>query len=77
MVAITNEPALFDEEVIGPNVTVIPDDSPTGITTDDPDYNIRLGGFFIENTGFRYSNPKITITDKDTEQENGQQGYHC
>ena len=71
LVAVLSNPALFDDRVIGPNVTVIPDDSPSGIVTDDPRYNIRLAGFMVENTGFQYTNPTITITDKDTEQENG------
>lgn len=48
-----------------PKCTVIPDDSPIGIVSDDIRYDIRLGGFFIENTGFNYTNPTIEIYDKD------------
>jgi len=48
-----------------PKCTVIPDDSPIGIVSDDPRYDIRLGGFFVENTGFNYTNPTIEIFDKD------------
>ena len=48
-----------------PKCTIIPDDSPIGIVSDDPWYDIRLGGFFIENTGFNYTNPTIEIFDRD------------
>lgn len=53
-----------------PATTIIPDDSPTGIVSDDERYDIRLGGFFIENTGFNYTNPTIEIYDRDNGSSN-------
>jgi hypothetical protein len=63
-VAILSEPLVWGENP-QPTVTLIPDDSPVGIVSDDPNYSIRLGGFFIANTGFAYTNPTVTIRDKD------------
>lgn len=50
-----------------PNVpiNIIPDNSEIGITTDDPNYDIVLGGFLISNTGRGYCNPSITVYDRD------------
>jgi hypothetical protein len=48
-----------------PSVSLIPDDSPVGLLTDDEKIDVRLGGFYIDNTGFAYSNPTIEIIDKD------------
>ena len=53
-------------------VTVIPDDNSAGIRSDDPRYNIKLSTFFIENTGFQYTNPTARIIDRDTGEENGE-----
>ena len=33
--------------------------------TDDPAYDVVLGGFFISNTGFDYVDPVIEIYDRD------------
>jgi len=65
LVAITTEAGAFNATKPNPKVTLIPDDSPTGITTDDPKFDVRLAGFFIENTGFNYDNPTIEIVDRD------------
>ena len=48
-----------------PTVSIIPDDSPIGLTSDDPKIDVRLGGFYIDNTGFAYTNPTVQIIDKD------------
>ena len=61
---------LPDEPNIPP-VSVIPDNNPVGLTTDDPRFDVVLGGFLIENTGFDYGNPTIEIIDKDREAPNG------
>ena len=50
-----------------PNISIIPDRSPIGIKTNDPDYDIQLGGFFIANMGFNYCEPEIEIYDRDKE----------
>ena len=50
----------------GAPVTIIPDENPTGITTDDPDYDTIIGGFFIGNTGKEYCDPVITVYDLDS-----------
>ena len=46
-------------------VTIIPSKSSNGIFSDNPDYDIVLGGFFIQNTGFNYCSPEIKIWDQD------------
>ena len=65
MVAVLTNQSVWDPEEPTPGVTLIPDNSGVGITTDDPDYDIVLGGFFVGNTGKNYTNPVIEITDKD------------
>ena len=52
-------------DIPSPPVTIIPDESPDGITTDDPNYEIVLGGLMVENTGFQYCNPEVQIYDRD------------
>jgi hypothetical protein len=47
-------------------VSIIPSKSSNGIFSDNPDYDIVLGGFFIQNTGFNYCNPEVKIWDQDT-----------
>ena len=63
-VAILTKPKRWDEHP-RPPVTLIADDASRGIVSDDPDYEISIGGFFIRNTGFAYEDPTITIVDKD------------
>ncbi len=65
LVAVLTNCKAFNPNIPNVNVSIIPDDNETGITTDDPLYDITLGGFFIANTGFEYCNPKITIIDRD------------
>ena len=48
------------------------DDAPIGIRTDDPRYSIELQAFWIQNTGFQFTDPKIKIIDRDTGLENGE-----
>ena len=47
-------------------VTIIPGKSSNGIFSDNPDYDIVIGGFFIQNTGFNYCSPEVKIWDQDT-----------
>ena len=68
LVAIVTEAGAWDFQKPNPKITIIPDDSPTGIVSDDPGYDIRLAGFFIENTGFNYTNPSIEIIDRDNDE---------
>ncbi len=48
-----------------PPISIIPGDSEIGITTDDPDYDIVVGGFFVANMGREYCEPQIDVYDKD------------
>ena len=72
LVAVLSDCTGYDQERITPPVTVIPDDNSAGIRSDDPRYNIKLSTFFIENTGFQYTNPTARIIDRDTGEENGE-----
>jgi len=65
LVAILTNCKSFDPNRPNANISIIPDNNETGITTDDPQYDITLGGFFIANTGFEYCDPKIRIFDRD------------
>ena len=69
LVAVLSDCTGYDQERITPPVTVIPDDNSAGIRSDDPRYNIKLSTFFIENTGFQYTNPTARIIDRDTGEE--------
>lgn len=71
LVAVTSNCSSFFSGYPNPPVTVIPDDAVVGIRSDDPRYRISLSAFYIENTGFFYTNPTIRIIDKDTGEENG------
>ena len=66
LVGILIEMLSFDSTVAFPSVTVVPDSSPVGILTNDPDYDFEVGGFLIANTGFNYKKAKIEMIDKDT-----------
>lgn len=72
LVTIITRPQDFNMQPPLPSITVIPDNNPVGLTTDDPRFDIVLGGFFIENTGFLYKDPVIQIIDKDKERSNGE-----
>ena len=65
MVAILTAAAAFDPNAPSAPVSIIPDRSLRGITTDDPAYSVTLGGFHIANTGFDYTDPVIQIYDRD------------
>ena len=72
MVALLTNCRSWSANNPNPAITVIPDSNNIGIVTDDENYDITLGGFYIGNTGFDYRCPKITITDKDTGQQNSE-----
>ena len=65
LVAVLTNCKAFSPNIPNVNVSIIPDNNETGITTDDPQYDITLGGFFIANTGFDYCSPRIRILDRD------------
>lgn len=65
LVAILSACSAYDPNYPAASVTIIPSDNVKGIASDDPAWNITLGGFFISNTGRKYTNPKIEIIDKD------------
>lgn len=71
LVAVITNAASFDPNYPMAPVTIRPDDSDVGIASDDPNYDIVIVDFFVQNTGFQYCNPEIVIRDKDTEKENG------
>ena len=54
-----------DPETPVPKVTLLPDPSP-GFFSDE--FDIRIGGFFIANTGFDYCNPTLRVYDRDKEE---------
>ena len=65
MVAVLTSSSCFSPNAPVAQVSLIPDASITGIVTDDPAYDVELGGFFISNTGFDYVDPVIQIYDRD------------
>ncbi len=74
LVLVLTSCELFDEDDPSAPVTVIPpsaSEGSDGIFSDSPQFDIQLNGFFIQNTGFRYCRPVITIIDRDTNEENG------
>jgi hypothetical protein len=71
-VALLTAPVSFSENHPKVPITVIPDNNDVGILSQDPDFDIELGGFYIQNTGRGYSLPSINIIDKDTGTENGE-----
>jgi hypothetical protein len=70
LVAILTNCQSWDPNNPNANVSVIPNTNPIGITTDDTDFDIVLGGFLIQNTGFDYCEPYIRIFDRDKQTEN-------
>lgn len=72
LVAVLTNPADFSPTTPFANVAVIPDLNPVGFTSDDPRFDVVVGGYYIENTGFNYTNDvEIKVIDKDLDQENG------
>lgn len=65
MVAVLTSSPCFNPNSPVAQVSLIPDASTTGIVTDDPAYDVVLGGFFISNTGFDYVDPVVQIYDRD------------
>ena len=72
LVSIITRPEDFAMEPAIPPVSVIVDNNPVGLTSDDPRFNVVLGSFYIENTGFAYKDPVIEILDKDRGEPNGE-----
>ncbi len=71
MVAVISEAINFNINRPGVPITVIPDDSDVGILSDSTEYDVVIGGVFIQNTGRGYVNPTINIYDRDKERTNG------
>jgi hypothetical protein len=65
LVAILTNCGSWSPNFPGAPINVIPDNSEIGIATDNPDYDIVLGGFLISNTGRGYCNPRVSIYDRD------------
>ena len=72
IVAIITNPNSWSDREPFVTVTVVPDSSDVGILTDDPDFDVVIGGFQIVNIGFDYEEDvEVLIIDKDTGEENG------
>jgi hypothetical protein len=72
MVAVLTRCRSWSSNNPNPPISVLPDNNNIGITTDNKNYDITLGGFYIGNTGFDYRDPIIEIIDKDTGTTNGE-----
>ena len=70
-VALLTAAVSFSDRFPKVPVTIIPDNNSIGILSQDPGYDIELGGFYVQNTGRGYRVPTINIIDKDTGEENG------
>lgn len=71
LVAVLTNPKCYSPNKPDVPTSIIPDKNPIGISTNDPSYDIVLGGVVVGNTGFDYTDPIITVIDKDTGKENG------
>ena len=65
LVAILTSCGLWDPNYPLAPATVIPSNSSNGILSNDPRFDIVLGGFYIQNTGFNYCEPEIAVWDSD------------
>jgi hypothetical protein len=72
MVACVVQPTGFANDEPNPHLFLTGDDAPIGIRSDDTRYDIRLLTFWIQNTGFSYTNPRISVIDRDTGRPNGE-----
>ena len=72
LVAVLTVPTSWSMDHPGVPVSIIPDNNDVGIMSDDPNYDIVIAGFFIQNTGRGYTCPSINIIDSDTGMENGE-----
>ena len=60
----------FGMDKANPSTSVFADDSSIGISTEDPNYDVVLSGFYITNTGNGYDkNTTIHVIDKDRDLE--------
>ncbi|AEC53006.1 putative base plate hub subunit and tail lysozyme [Synechococcus phage S-CRM01] len=71
LVALITNCQSFSSHYPNPPISIIPDKQTIGIRSDNPDYDIVLGGIFIQNMGFEYCNPTIEVWDRDRETTNG------
>ena len=67
IVAIITVPEAFDPNRPLAPVSIIPSNSQNGIYSDDPNYDIEVVGFLIQNTGFNYIFPELKLYDQDKE----------
>ena len=60
----------FGRDKANPSTSIFPDDSSIGISTEDPNYDVFLAGFYISNTGVGYGkDTTISVIDKDRDLE--------
>ena len=73
IVAIITVPEAWNPDYPMAPVTILPSTSDEGIPSDSPDFDIEIGGFYVQNTGFNYCAPSIRLYDRDAETyENGE-----
>lgn len=72
LVCVLTNCASWSANKPNPAISVIPDNNNIGISTNDPRYDITIGGFYIGNTGFDYRDPVLTIYDRDAGGTNGE-----
>ena len=71
LVMILTNPVLFGD-LPSPGISIIPDDSNIGMTTDDERYDVNICDMYVKNTGKLYTKDvTIKVIDRDTGEENG------
>ena len=65
LVAILTSCGSWDPNYPMAPATVIPSKNNNGILSNNPNFDIVLGGFFIQNTGFNYCDPRVSLWDQD------------
>ena len=67
IVAILTQCEAWDPNFPLPPVVIKPAPSPIGYVTEDPNIDLFVSGFFVQNTGFQYCQPEIRLYDRDKE----------
>ena len=63
IVGIITHPDAWNPSRPNVPISIIPDNSPIGIVSDDDNYDLEVGGIVVMNTGRGYTNPKVEITN--------------
>ena len=65
LVTIITNPSSFDPNRPLPPASIIPDQNPIGFSTTNPNIDVEIAGFYVQNTGFNYCAPVIKLWDRD------------